>query len=78
VLFLPKWLTQRDMDCCIKIVINSGYLTNDYGTGSFFQESLSTVFNKLFSGSRAFAVWSSLSNISCCFEFKRVYFYLNG
>jgi hypothetical protein len=27
VLFLPKWLTQRDMDCCIKIVINSGYLT---------------------------------------------------
>jgi hypothetical protein len=45
---------------------------------SSFQESLSTVFNELFSGSRAFAVWSSPVNISCCFGFKRVYFHLNG
>jgi hypothetical protein len=27
VLFLPKWLTQGGMDCCIKIVINLSYLT---------------------------------------------------
>ena len=40
----------------------------------FFQELLSTVFNTLISGSRAFVVWSSLTNIDCCFEFKRVLF----
>jgi hypothetical protein len=26
-IFLPKWLTQRNMECLVKIVINSGYLT---------------------------------------------------
>jgi hypothetical protein len=41
---------------------------------SFFQESLSSVFKELFSGSRAFVVWSSLVSIGCCFGFKRVLF----
>ena len=53
-------------------------MTNDYGSSSFFQDSLSSVFNELFSGSRALVVWSSLISISCCFGFKQVYFYLNG
>jgi hypothetical protein len=45
---------------------------------SFFQESLPSVFNTLFSGSRAFVVWSTPIHISCSFGFKRVYFHLNG
>jgi len=66
------------MDCFIKTIKNSSYITNDYGASSFFQESLSSVFNELFPGSRAFAVWSSPLNTGCCFNVKRVYFYLNG
>ena len=44
------------------------------GVSSLFQESLSSVFNELISGSRAFVVWFSLVSIGCCFEFKRVLF----
>jgi hypothetical protein len=55
-----------------------GEVIRNYDGSSFFKEFLSTVFNELLSGSRAFVVWSSLVNIDCCINVKRVYFYQNG
>ena len=44
------------------------FSSRKFSSCSFFQELPSTVFICLFSGARAFAVWSSPGQFSCCFS----------